>query len=136
MIIFCGLSADVRPCSSLDSNCDIYVPSFTAVWRPYKATKYDSIFATMINFHDVRQQDMSCGSLWSDEGVYHLVKEIQFLQTEKFSNLFLGFVGFHFEKIVYGCVGPYLQPSGISSVSGNRMLWLRSCKICYGRNLL
>ena len=71
----------------------------------------------MINFHDVlRQQGKSCGSLWSDEGVYHLAKEIHFLQTEKFSDLFLGLGGFHFEKIVYGCVGSYLQPSGISSV--------------------
>ena len=114
---------------------DNYVPGFTAIRSkfappffhptdnayvpvlPYKATERDSIFTTMVNFQDVlKQYGQNYGSLWCDEGVYCVAKEIQFLQPETFSNLFLGLGGFHFEKIVYGCIGSYLEPSGISSV--------------------
>ena len=84
-------------CSNLGLNNDAFVPSFISVRSkfynnyyhpivtalvpilPYKATEYDSIFATMVNFQDVlRLEGKSCGSFWSDEGVYHLAIEIQF----------------------------------------------------------
>ena len=79
--------------------------------------EYDSIYTTMINFQDViKQESQDYGSLWCDEGVYRLAKEIQFLKSDQFNNLFLGLGGFHFEKIVYGCVGSFLEPSGISSI--------------------
>ena len=105
-----------------------FVPSFTAIRSkfdskkfhptltsfvpilPYKATERDSIFTTMVNFQDVlRQHGQQYGFLWCDEGVYCIAKEIQFLKPEKFSNLFIGLGRFHFEKIVYGCVGSYLK---------------------------
>ena len=36
----------------------------------YPATEYDAIFTAIVNFQDVLQQrGMSCGPLWSDEGV-------------------------------------------------------------------
>ena len=112
-----------------------YVPTFTAVRStfsknlfhptttafvpilPYKATEYDSIYTTMINFQDViKQESQDYGGLWCDKGVYRLAEEIQFLKSDQFNNLFLGLGGFHFEKIVYGCLGSFLEPSGISSI--------------------
>ena len=80
------------------------------------STERDSIFTPMVNFQDVlKQQGQNYGSLWCDEGVYLLAKEIQSLQTEIFSNL-LRLGGFHFGKIIYGCIGSYLDTFGISSV--------------------
>ncbi len=116
-----------------DKNC--FVPGFTAMRSstvklnfhatakiltpilPYPATTYDSIFTTMINFQDaLKQQGDPYGGLWTDEGVYRIAKEIQLLKPAQFSNIFLGLSGFHMEKIVFACLGAYLEPSGIFSV--------------------
>ena len=71
----------------------------------------------MINFQDVLQQrGRESGPLWSDEGVYHIAKEIQLLHSEKFKNIFLGIGGFHLEKVIIGCLGSYLVPSGIQHI--------------------
>ena len=44
----------------------------------YPATEYDTIFTTMINYQDVlKQKERENGPLWSDEGVYHIAKEMQ-----------------------------------------------------------
>ena len=48
--------------------------------------------------------------------MYALAKELQLLYSEKFKNIFLGLGGFHYEKIVFACVGKYLQISGIDAV--------------------
>ncbi|CAB4014015.1 Hypothetical predicted protein, partial [Paramuricea clavata] len=112
-----------------------FVPGFTAVRSsltnlnfhdttkiltpilPYPATTYDAIFTTMINFQDaLKQKGDTYGGLWADEGVYRIAKEIQLLKPDKFSNIFLGLGGFHMEKIVFTCLGAYLEPSGIFSV--------------------
>ena len=80
---------------------------------PYPATQYDSIYTTMINFQDVLHQlNLQEGSLWCDEGVYHIAKEIQLVHPEKFSNVFLGLGGFHLQKVVLACIGLYLRSSG------------------------
>ena len=71
----------------------------------------------MINFQDVLQQKgQKYGPLWSDEGVYRIAKEIQLHYPKKFDNLFLGLEGSHLEKIVIGCLGQYLEKSGIDSL--------------------
>ena len=73
----------------------------------------------MINFQDVlKQKERENGPLWSDEGVYHITKEIQLLypQSYKVSNIFLGIGGFHLEKVVIGCLGTYLESSGIQNL--------------------
>ena len=71
----------------------------------------------MINFQDaLKQKGDSYRGLWADEGVYGIVKEIQLLKPEQFSNIFLGLGGFHMEKIVRACLGAYLESSGIFSV--------------------
>ena len=96
------------------STCSITRCAFTPI-LPYPATEFDTIFTTMINFQDVlRQRGHENGPLWSDEGVYHIAKEIQLLYPEKFSNIFLGIGGFHLEKVVIGCLGTYLECSGIN----------------------
>ena len=84
---------------------------------PYPATTYDAIFTTMINFQDaLKQKGDTYGGLWSDEGVYHIAKEIQLMKPDQFNNIFLGLGGFHMEKIVLACLGAYLEPSGIFGV--------------------
>ena len=115
-----------------DSDC---VPGFTAVRSatvnckfnptttvltpilPYPATTYDAILTTMINFQDaLKQKGDTYGGLWADEGVYCIAKEIQLMKPDQFNNIFLGLGGFHMEKIVLGCLGSYLEPTGIFSV--------------------
>jgi hypothetical protein len=122
-------------CTNHSDVDESHVPTFTAVKSllgtsitcitqcaftpilPYPATQYDTIFTTMINFQDVLlQRGHENGPLWSDEGVYHMAKEIQLLYPEKFSNIFLGIGGFHLEKVVIGCLGSYLECSGIHHI--------------------
>ena len=100
--------------SLLDTSiCSITHCAFTPI-LPYPATEFDTIFTTMINFQDVLQQrGRKSGPLWSDEGVYHIAKEIQLIYPEKFADIFLGIGGFHLEKVVIGCLGSYLECSGI-----------------------
>ena len=84
---------------------------------PYPATTYDAKLTSMINFQDAPKQkgDDYCG-LWADEGVYCIAKEIQLLKPEEFGDIFPGLGGFRMEKIVFACLGAYLEPSGIFSV--------------------
>ena len=71
----------------------------------------------MINFQDaLKQKGDSYGGLWADEGVYRIAKEIQLIKPNDFPNIFLGLGGFHMEKIVFACLGAYLEQSGIFSV--------------------
>ena len=121
--------------SNRTADQDSFVPGFTAVRSsltnlnfhettkiltpilPYPATTYDAIFTTMINFQDaLKQKGDRYGGLWADKGVYRISKEIQLLKPNQFSNIFLGLGGFHMEKIVFACLGAYLEPSGIFSV--------------------
>ena len=84
---------------------------------PYPATTYDAILTSMINFQDaLKQKGDDYGGLWADEGVYRIAKEIQLLKPDEFENIFLGLGEFHMEKIVFACLGAYLEPSGIFSV--------------------
>ena len=97
-----------------------YVPGFTAVRSttvnrnfhptttilapilPYPATTYDTVLTTIINFQDaLKQKGDTYGALWADEGVYRIAKEIQLMKPDQFNNVFLG------------CLGAYLEPSGI-----------------------
>ena len=94
----------------------ITTQAFTPI-LPYPATNYDAIYTTMINFQDVlKQRQQPYGSLWSDEGVYHIAKELQFLNPTKFDNIFLGLGGFHLEKIVLAAKGLFLEKSGARDI--------------------
>ena len=103
--------------SLLDSSTHFITKCVFTPIRPYPATEYDTIFTTMINYQDVlKQKERENGPLWSDEGVYHIAKEMQLLYPQKFSNIFLGVGGFHLEKVVIGCLGTYLESSGIENL--------------------
>lgn len=81
---------------------------------PYPATSQAAIYTTMVNFQDAMiQVKQECGALWSDEGVYHIAKELQLLFPSEFGNIFLGLGSFHTTKIIISCLGQYLQDSGI-----------------------
>lgn len=75
---------------------------------PYSATNYYVIYMVMLNFQDVLQQRHQSGTLWHDEGVYHIVKELQLHYSNKHTNIFLGLGGFHMEKILFCVIGQFL----------------------------
>ena len=86
---------------------------------PYPETGYDPIFTTMINFQDVlKQKECENSPLWSDEELYHTANKNATPQKypQKFSNIFLGIGGFLLEKVVIGCLGAYLESSGIQNL--------------------
>jgi hypothetical protein len=84
---------------------------------PNPATEFDTIYTAMVNFQDaLKQVQQTEGSLWCDEGVYRIAKELQLIFPEKFSNLFLGMGAFHMEKIVIACIGNYLHGSGAMEI--------------------
>ena len=90
--------------------------AFTPI-LPYVATEYDTIHTLMCNFQDVlRQKSQPYGPLWCDEGVYRLAKELQLLNPNRFSDIFLGLGGFHMEKVLIACCGKYLEETGIDTV--------------------
>lgn len=90
--------------------------AFTPI-LPYPCTEYDTIFTLMINFQDVlSQRNQDYGPLWCDEGVYRIAKELQLLNPEKFSNIFLGLGGFHMEKVLIACCGAFLKETGMDKV--------------------
>ena len=103
--------------SLLDSSTHFITKcAFTAI-LPYPSTKCDAIFTTMINFQDVlKQKERQNGPLLPDEGVYHIAKEIQLLYPQELSNILFGIGGFHLEKVVIGCLGTYLESSGIQNL--------------------
>ena len=77
---------------------------------PHPATTYDSIFTSIMNFQNIMKQTGNIsGALWCNEGVYHIAREIQLLSPDSFDNVFLGFGGFHMEKVVMACLGKYLK---------------------------
>ena len=45
-----------------------------------------------------------------------ILQKMQLLYPQKFSNIFLGVGGFHLEKVVIGCLGTYLESSGIENL--------------------
>ena len=102
--------------SLLDSSTHFITKcAFTPI-LPYPVTEYDAILTTMINFQDVpKQKERENGPLWSDEGVYHIAKEIQLLYPQKFGNTFPRIGGFHLQKVVIG-LGMYLELSGIQNL--------------------
>jgi hypothetical protein len=68
---------------------------------PYVATEMDTIFTSMINFQDVlKQKNAVSGTLWSDEGVYAIAKEMQLLKPDQFGNIFLGMGPFKLTRTV------------------------------------
>ena len=84
---------------------------------PYPATEFDTIHTCMVNFQDVlTQKGLSYGPLWCDEGVYRIAKELQLLNPDAFSNIFLGLGGFHLEKVIIACCGKYLEESGVDII--------------------
>lgn len=68
---------------------------------PYPATEFDTIYTVIINFRDVLlQKQLPYGPLWSDEGLYRIVKQLQLQHPYKFWIIFLGVRGFHVKKVM------------------------------------
>ena len=76
---------------------------------PSPATEADTIYTCMKDFQDVLiQKNLAYGSLWSDEGVYRIAKEIQLLNPEEFTNIFLDWKT--------SIIGQFLKESGIEEI--------------------
>lgn len=71
--------------------------AFTFIFS-HSATEYGTINTARNKFDRV----LSCGPLWSDEGVYRISKDHQLFQEKKNCNIFLGTSGFHSEKNYHG----------------------------------
>lgn len=71
--------------------------AFTFIFS-HSATEYGTINTARNKFDRV----LSCGPLWSDEGVYQISKDHQLFQEKKNCNIFLGTSGFHSEKNYHG----------------------------------
>ena len=71
----------------------------------------------MNNFQDIlKEQELSYGPLWCNQGVHKIAKEIQLLKPDVFDNMFLGMGGFNTEKIVLTSIGNFLGGSGAEEV--------------------
>ena len=106
------------------------IPSFSAVNRllndttvtstniaftpilPYPATDYDSIYTTMMCYHQKNHLQVHFGVM----GVYRIAKELQLLNSDMFDNIYIGLGGFHAEKILLACCGLYLKEIGVQDV--------------------
>ena len=62
-----------------------------------------------------KEKERENGPLWSDEGMYHIAKEMQLLYPQRFSVIFLGIGGFHLKKVVIGCLVTYFESTGIQN---------------------
>ena len=97
-------------------NVKITKRAFTPI-IPHPATDFSTIYTCMKNYQDIlNQRNVPYGPLLCDEGVYRIAKEIQLLRSDEFRNIFLGMGGFHTEKIVFACLGKYLEQSGSEKV--------------------
>ena len=67
-------------------------------------------------FNVLPHKSQSYGSPWCNEGVYRLAKELQLLDPVHFKNIFLGFGGFHTEKVMIAFCGKYLEDAGIDLI--------------------
>lgn len=92
-----------------------YAISASVPILPYPATSQSAVYTIMVNLQDAMVQvNQNCGALWSDEGVYHIAKELQLLLPSNFDDIFLGLGSFHTTKIIINCLGQYLQDGGIA----------------------
>ena len=115
----------------LTVNQEITKHAFTPI-IPHPATEYSTIYTSMKRYQDILNQRYNpFGSLWCDEGVCRIAKDIQLLKTDQFKNIFLGMGCFHIKKIVFLCLGKYLEKISIEKVFEiTRNIWTRYSKKC------
>ena len=90
---------------------------------PHPATSYDSIFTSITNFRNIMKQTGNIsGTLWCDEGVCHIAREIQLLSSDSF-DVFLGLGGFHTEKGFMTCLRKCLKGTRIDKVLINTKIY-------------
>ena len=88
---------------------------------PYPVTMYATVYSAMRNFVDVCSQLLQTEiPMYCDEGVYCIVREIQFMRPEEFVSLVPVLGTFHMVKAVLKCIGKYLSGSGAD------MTWLQA----------
>ena len=80
---------------------------------PYPVMQYSTVYTAMRNVMDIcshlTQKEIP---VYSDEGVYCIVREIQLMRPEKFRSLVPCLGTFHLTKTVLKCIGKYLEGSG------------------------
>lgn len=71
----------------------------------------------MCNFLEINDQlEQNFLPVACDEGVYKLALPIKLLKHEEMKPLFIMLGDFDMEKVVYSCIGKYLDGSGIDNV--------------------
>jgi len=76
-------------------------------------TLHHTVYTAMKNFQNVLGQlQQSHWPVTSDEGVYHIAREIVMNRPQEFSNLTILLGSFHIIKAVMGAIGKYAKDSG------------------------
>ena len=84
---------------------------------PYPVTQYDTVYTSLRTFIAIlRHVDQSKLPVTSDEGVYHIAREIQLIRPKEFEDIVLLMGSFHMAKVALGCLGKYLKGSGAESI--------------------
>ena len=80
----------------------------------------------------LKEKERENGPLWSDEGMYHIAKEMQLLYPQKFSIIFLGIGSFHLKKGSHWLFGYVLRTKWYpKSVNQRKGLWTCICELSY-----
>ena len=80
---------------------------------PYPVTVFETVNTSMKSFQNVLGQVQQPHLLvTSDEGVYHIAREIMTIRPQEFSKLVLLLGSFHIIKAVMGAIGKYMTGSG------------------------
>lgn len=84
---------------------------------PAPVTDYSVVYTELCNFLDLLDQlDQEFLSVFCDEGVYKIARQIIFENQEKFRKIILCLGNFHTIKIVQGMIGRCITNSGVESI--------------------
>ncbi len=83
---------------------------------PSPVTKANTVYTALKNIQGVlKPLKQNAIAVTCDEGVYHIAREIQLNRPYEFSNIVLCLGSFHMIKIVLGCMGKYVEGSGVET---------------------
>jgi len=105
-------------CNSVWTNEDIPIMrvAFLPVF-PHPVTEYCTVYSAMKNMVDLLHQlDQAQLAVTTDEGVYHIAREIQLHKPNEFKGIILCMGSFHMTKVLLGCIGKYLRGSGAENI--------------------
>lgn len=84
---------------------------------PFPVTDYSTVYTCLLNFKNLLSSlEQSYLPVFCDEGVYKIARHITLTHKEEFDKIILCLGGFHITKVLHGCIGKYLNESGIKNL--------------------